>query len=1248
MRLTITPLGATGATSGGVAAAVVNYLEGARGDPGPALLNGAGAGAYYADSREGPGRWIGAGAAFQNLAGGVRRDAFERVLDGRHPHSGARLLTARGSSQRAHLAVGSAARFDASGEALYTVADAAALLGMRQADVDELVAVGLAGDGGSESSEWLASQRVEGVTMIPDAEITRHLDRAATGVDAAAVLAGGDRDDELSVAEAARQLQVTSRYVRRLCDAYLAGDEASGERRARLACRRDGDGPYRIRRGDLAAFAQARKPPVARVGFDCTLTCEKSIGIAMLLSDGDRQAMLVHALRAANDTAIGHLDDVASLARKQGRPVRTEGLVVASYFHTTSRALDPHPHHHNVVANAVVDADGDVRALDARALYRHAPAAAALGAAALRWELREAGVDWWRRDDGMWELAGVDERAIREFSRRRSEMDEVRAALEAQLGRTLSHREEDTVALSTRAAKHGVDVERLVEDWRRRAGMVGLDLDACFEQAGPTVHERLPDRLVPQLHRDLIDPVAGLCSGSTTFRRGDVLAAIADWSIDVDGTERKVVVPPAEVERLADDFLATNRVVELAGASGGVIRRHDGQIVADGQHDARFSTVELLEAEHAVIARFQTGRGACLGCVDDALVDAAIAASTVGLSDEQVNLVRSWCTSGWAVQAAVGRAGAGKTTAMRAAGDAWRAGGYRVIGAAVKGQAARQLATDAGIDADTVALLLARCDAGQHVLDASTVLIIDEASTIGTRDLRDLLTHAGESGAVIRLIGDPAQHGSVPAGGIFADLATLGGTATPELAVVHRLHDAGERRRAELVRSGIIVQALNELVTSGQLVLTDSDADTYAAVVARWYDHRRQGADHPMVHGRNRQRRMLNQLAQHLLTGDGIVDIDQAVELRDGRRIAVGDDIVARHGDRSIHPPGLPEQWMRNGTTGRVVAVHHGDNPDADRIVIDTGGGRIECRRSVFDRRRGGLDLGYAVTSYAVQGSTHDASTSALTTSTSRNELYVDITRGRTTNQLYATRTANDLDREDHLPAIEQATIDALRRRLSHSGTRTATSHDPNALAVARIRSGRSIAGVTAAGRRGHTAAIERARRAGISALRRQARHNPPESFTALMPHRPTSPHLAARWDDVAGDVAVHHTLSDPRRSSTPSSANAVDGALGPRPDDPDAAERWGRLAVQLVDLAVDVACWQLDGRAGAPRRRDEHTMRAVLEQLAIRGELANVDADERRAHVERPQPDNVPTIADDDQRGRRGQRRTGGGRSIA
>ena len=237
------------------------------------------------------------------------------------------------------------------------------------------------------------------------------------------------------------------------------------------------------------------------------------------------------------------------------------------------------------------------------------------------------------------------------------------------------------------------------------------------------------------------------------------------------------------------------------------------------------------------------------------------------LNDEQVALVTRWCTSGDRVQAAVGRAGTGKTTTMRVAADAWRNSGYRVIGAAVKGEAARQLAVDAGIDADTVALLLTHCRHGTPILDQNTVLIVDEASTVGDRDLAELIGLAETTGATIRFIGDPAQHGAVPTGGCFEHLTRSPDVAT--LNIVHRLTDPGERRRADLVRNSRATQAISELCESGQLVLTPSETDTYAIVLERWYQARRVGAAHPIVHGRNRQRRELNQLAQQLLIEDG-------------------------------------------------------------------------------------------------------------------------------------------------------------------------------------------------------------------------------------------------------------------------------------------------------------------------------------------------------------------------------------------
>ncbi len=98
---------------------------------------------YFADRGDTPGRWLGQGARGLGLAGEVDFSDFSSVLAGRDPRTGARLITARGSADRvASLGTGTIARWGPSGDALYSVRDAARMLGWSQADLREAIAKG--------------------------------------------------------------------------------------------------------------------------------------------------------------------------------------------------------------------------------------------------------------------------------------------------------------------------------------------------------------------------------------------------------------------------------------------------------------------------------------------------------------------------------------------------------------------------------------------------------------------------------------------------------------------------------------------------------------------------------------------------------------------------------------------------------------------------------------------------------------------------------------------------------------------------------------------------------------------------------------------------------------------------------------------------------------------------------------------------------------------------------------------------
>jgi hypothetical protein len=139
----------------------------------------------------------------------------------------------------------------------------------------------------------------DGTRYVSDAELARVEDLASRGVSAEAVRAAGDPDDELSVPEAVRLVGVSPSYLARLCRTYLnhedeitaAFAEGSAPKRSFLVCRRDADGHYQITRAEPAAFAERRRRPAVRVGYDVTATTEKSISVLALLG-GTRTRLL--------------------------------------------------------------------------------------------------------------------------------------------------------------------------------------------------------------------------------------------------------------------------------------------------------------------------------------------------------------------------------------------------------------------------------------------------------------------------------------------------------------------------------------------------------------------------------------------------------------------------------------------------------------------------------------------------------------------------------------------------------------------------------------------------------------------------------------------------------------------------------------------------------------------------------------------------------------------------------------------
>lgn len=1091
MFITVTPIGSSANDVSAAANAYVDYLCGGGGAVSDTVD-------YYAVdgsiALDGAGQWSGGGADYLGLAGFVDRAHFSALLQGRHHETAERLISARGSAGRMHLKAGQPTRL-VNGRPMWGIFDIAARLKMSAQDVTALV--------DPDSTMTSEEQRYLGRSELH--KLLRQAGELSEAVTMEQLLASDAAT--IPTRDLAEAVGVTRRHIREVCRRIVAGEiEDSAGLRPEIVERE-----WRVDRLGAVRWSEQREAPAVRVGFDMTVTTEKSLSVFGLLGDEEVRRATVEVLAKANDEALRWLNKMASTGRSRGEKVHSHGLAVASFMHSTSRNDDPFLHVHNVVLNAIADEDGAGRALDATGLYAQAPAAAALATATMRRELTDRfGVDWRLSGRDTWEIAGIDDEVIDSFSTRRREIERAIGELydEPVVGRLRAE-----ISASTRGRKTELSVDELAERWHEIAESVGYGRDARAAVVGarPIASDDLGATDRSRLWRWLESP-EGVAANSACFDTGDLYWSIANWA--PGGTLR--LLSPEGIVREAQQWLASKHV-RMIGA--------ETKVTANGRRighasEPMWTTGRILELQQQIAASWDTGRGCGRAVVDRSTVATAAQRSGVELSEEQLALVRSWTSSGDVVQAAIGRPGTGKTTTMAVVADVWERAGFAVKGAAVKGEAARLLAKEADVDTATVAAYLARYRLGNTPVDAKTVLIVDEASTLSEWDLSELIEMCVGAGAALRLIGDPAQHTSVQAGGSWAQMVERFATETPELQSQRRLKNTTEVEATEHVRAGEFNKAFAKLHELGHVQEFETWSEAYGPIIQRWWTLRQEGRPHPLVERTNANRQVLNTLAQTLRHRAG--ELGEIIPIG-AKAFAVGDEVIAKEPSRDLRNADSNEH-VRNGSTGTVVRI------DADTVAVDfVDLGEISIPRQ-WAARPVGIDLAYAMTSYAVQGATNEASTSVVTDGTGAAELLVDITRGRDENVLIAVGRGDDEFSPEN---------DDIATRVANSvrveDLRTVQERDPAAVALHESGlAGLTLAEIAKVASEHPKHVTGRAVEQRVETLHLWIRHQTPDAVSALIGQRPDIEWQAARWEEVAGEIVVFNDRwpPGPRRAN--------------------------------------------------------------------------------------------------------------------
>ncbi len=115
------------------------------------------------------------------------------------------------------------------------------------------------------------------------------------------------------------------------------------------------------------------------------------------------------------------------------------------------------------------------------------------------------------------------------------------------------------------------------------------------------------------------------------------------------------------------------------------------------------------------------------------------------LAEEQRAAVRH-VTGPERIASVIGLAGAGKSTMLGTAREAWEAAGYRVHGAALAGKAAEGLEASSGIPSRTLASWQSAWAHERHPLGTGDILVIDEAGMVSSRQLAQFVQTVERSG----------------------------------------------------------------------------------------------------------------------------------------------------------------------------------------------------------------------------------------------------------------------------------------------------------------------------------------------------------------------------------------------------------------------------------------------------------------------------------------------------------------------
>lgn len=505
-----------------------------------------------------------------------------------------------------------------------------------------------------------------------------------------------------------------------------------------------------------------------RYGEDFTFSVPKSFSAAAIVYGDDR--LKDAFLAAVMEVGIPELERHFGARQKIDGETRhvAAGAFGAVAIHETARPaidedgrlhVDPHLHAHVVFANMAEREDGEIRAAHwqrfekdtLKTISAKVDADFYNRAVALGYELEKRG--------DFYEIKAIDERTCEYLSTRSKDNIEKELAKMGLTRETASDELKQSLAYSTRREKVDLSKDEVAKLQKDNLEAIGV------HQKQKEYVESVKD-FKSQDHIEMSDE-----------RRAQIIDEIKSGLRHL--SERQVLFTEDALTKYViehSEVFATAREIKELQREAGALE----STKTDDKDRIYLTTKEALARDEKIVELLEKGKGVLAQderkATDQEVTNATInlqIKNNFSLTEDQRNAISVATQSDDRYVVIQGIAGTGKSVSAEAIKDLYEDKGIKVVGLAQTNKASSGL-EDIGIESETIEKW---ANEGAK-FECSSVIIIDEAGLVSSKDMLKVMNAAEKADAKVILIGDQLQMRSIEAGSPFVLLQEHGADKT--------------------------------------------------------------------------------------------------------------------------------------------------------------------------------------------------------------------------------------------------------------------------------------------------------------------------------------------------------------------------------------------------------------------------------------------------------------------------------------